>query len=1076
MIARSQQPLRNINGQDGYDPKEKALRSIKVEAPNFDGQLNAKVCLDWISDMDHYFDWYELSEARKVRFAKMKLVGKAREWWTGLERRLAKAGEEPVTEWDEMKERLKEKYVLLAYQQRLLDQWQSLRQGGMSAVEYIDKFEEFMVRCNITEDPSVTLARFRTGLRPELQRELIPHEVYSLERAYQIVLELERYLKSPTTPVQRLFDQRNLEFRPSASDTKSSPYSSGSNAANSLVKTERGKGVQSSNRGEGLARCYKCQGYGHYAGQCPTKEQLRSLFAASTEGEADVQVDLEEEVYDPEIPADDDLEEDVQPKTAVVRCTLTQPKEAEDWRRTTIFHTYVKRGDKSYKVIIDNGSCINVVSPQTVSKLGLTPANHPQPYRVAWIDKSYIPVKQRCQVPIQFSSYKDTVWCDVVPMDVGHILLGRPWLYDLDVTTAGRANTCPFIHERKHIKLNPVQPRLMSQPIPSREQSKSINIISARDFVKETTRDYVIFVLFAKESHPEDLPNELPPLRDIQHAIDLVPEATLPNLPHYRMNPTEHAELKRQIDELLAKGFIRESLSPCAVPALLTPKKDGSWRMYVDTRAINKITIKYRFPISRLDDMLDMMARATIFSKIDLRSGYHQIRIRPGDEWKTAFKTKDGLYEWLVMPFGLTNAPSTFMRVMTQVLRPFMGKFLVVYFDDILIYSTSQEEHLTHLRQVCIALRKEKLFANLKKCSFMSNEVVFLGFVVSSKCVKADSEKVRAIAEWAEPKNIHECENWRHYLLPQEIVLFSDHEALCYLNSQKKLNPRHAKWAEFIQDYTFVLKHKSGVENKVADALSRRNLLLHSMSVEVAGFDNLNEEYLSCPDFGGIYSALLEKQSKSAEFVLQDGFLFKGTKLCIPCTSVRDFLILELHAGGIVGHFSRDKTIALVEDRFYWPSLKRDVAKVVERCPKLFMEEVVRLHGLPKSIVSDRDVRFMSYFWKTLWHMMGTKLQFSSAYHPQADGQTEVVNRSLGNLLRCLVGEHIRSWSLVLPVVEFAYNNSVNRTIGMSPFEAAYGHNPTAPIDLIPMAMSQRPSQSATEFATHIHELHAEIN
>ena len=254
---------------------------------------------------------------------------------------------------------------------------------------------------------------------------------------------------------------------------------------------------------------------------------------------------------------------------------------------------------------------------------------------------------------------------------------------------------------------------------------------------------------------PEEVPN-LPPRRPgVTHTIPLVdPQGKPPSRPLYRLSPAEMVESERQVRLLLHKKFIAPSTSPFGAPILFVQKKDGSLRMVIDYRALNRLTVKNKYPMPRIDDALDQLKGSTTFSSLDLTSGYHQIRITPEDIPKTAFRTPMGLYEWRVLPFGLTNAPATFQAAMNNIFRPFLHKFVLVYLDDILIYSKTPDEHRQHLEQVLRLLREHNLYANLKKCSFGQSELLYLGHIVSSAGITVDPRKVAAIKDWAVPSTL----------------------------------------------------------------------------------------------------------------------------------------------------------------------------------------------------------------------------------------------------------------------------------------------------------------------------------
>ncbi|GJT35964.1 putative reverse transcriptase domain-containing protein [Tanacetum coccineum] len=254
------------------------------------------------------------------------------------------------------------------------------------------------------------------------------------------------------------------------------------------------------------------------------------------------------------------------------------------------------------------------------------------------------------------------------------------------------------------------------------------------------------------EVFPEDL-SGLPPTRQVEFQIDLVPGVAPVARAPYRLAPSEMKELSEQLQELSDKGFIRPSSSPWGAPVLFVKKKDGSFRMCIDYRELNKLTVKNRYPLPRIDDLFDQLQGSSVYSKIDLRSGYHQLRVREEDIPKTAFRTRYGHYEFQVMPFGLTNAPAVFMDLMNRVCKPYLDKFVIVFIDDILIYSKNKQEHKEHLKQILELLKKEELYAKFSKCEFWIPKVQFLGHVIDSKGIHVDPAKIESIKDWASPKS-----------------------------------------------------------------------------------------------------------------------------------------------------------------------------------------------------------------------------------------------------------------------------------------------------------------------------------
>ncbi|SPC65051.1 related to Gag-pol polyprotein [Ustilago sp. UG-2017b] len=592
--------------------------------------------------------------------------------------------------------------------------------------------------------------------------------------------------------------------------------------------------------------------------------------------------------------------------------------------------------------------------------------------------------------------------------------------------------------------------------------------------------------------------------------LELLEGSKPPQGPLYLKGPREMSELRKYLDENLEKGFIRPSKSLARSPVLFVPKKDGGLRLCVDYRGLNEITVKNRAPLPLIEEQLFLLRKARIYTKLDLRAAYNLIQIAKGDEWKTAFGTQLGLYEYLVMPFGLANAPAHFQSFINDIFRDIIGVYVVVYLDDFLIFSDTEEAHVKHVTEVLTRLRSNRLFAKLSKCEFHTKTVEFLGYIIKQTGIEMDPGKVRTVKEWPMPESIHDIQRflgfanfyrrfiahfariakpltslvkpterfkkfelpeeaqqafhqliqaftsagvlqhfdyhlptrletdasdfaiagvlkqeheqrwhpvayysrkmssaerkyeihdkellavvacltqWRHMLagLPSQLVILTDHEALKYFKSQRRITGRQARWAVLLADFDFILQYRPGDKGGEPDALTRRadmqpageeqehnvrQLLSPRVFRETGDHDStlvapmLSMESIASKglkDLVRIFQPLdqeLREIHLKKPFEIKDDLWYSGGRLVIPKVTMpgrtnnrhsrsarevdgqslsiehlRFMVMTQCHDGITAGHVGRDATIKAAQRHYWWPSMTAWIADYVASCP-----------------------------------------------------------------------------------------------------------------------------------------------
>ncbi|GJY08602.1 putative reverse transcriptase domain-containing protein [Tanacetum coccineum] len=725
---------------------------MKCQPLNFKGTEGIVGLSQWIEKMESVFHICGCAIENQVKFATCTLLGAALTWWNGHVRTLGHDAAYAIT-WGTFKKKLTDKYCPNGEIKKLEMELWNLKVRGNDVAAYTQRFQELALMCTkFLADETAKIDKYIGGLPDNIHGNVMSARPKTLNFALELANDLMDQKLRP-------YAERQNDNKRKANDSSRNHHQQQHHKKQNVARacwSWRKEGLywrptsvhqvqlplhwamctQVWKMQEKAGVCYECGNTGHMRRDCP---KLKNRGNGNGNG------------------------------TAQGRAYALGGRDASP-DSNVITGTFLLN-NRYATILFDTGADRSFVSNTFSAMIDITPTTLENHYDVELADGKIIGVNTIIRgCTLDFMNHPFNIDLMPVPLGSFDVIIGMDWLtkYHGVIICDEKIVRVPYGREMLIFQGNGNNQRgesrlnIISCTKAQEYLSKGCDVFLAHVTTKEAKDksegkqlEDVPIVRDFPEIFPEDLPG-IPPARQVEFQIDLVPGAAPVARAPYRLAPSEMKELAEQLQELSDKGFIRPSSSPWGAPVLFVKKKDGSFRMCIDYRELNKLTVKNRYPLPRIDDLFDQLQGSSVYSKIDLRSGYHQLRVREEDIPKTAFRTRYGHYEFQVMPFGLTNAPAVFMDLMNRVCKPYLDKFVIVFIDDILIYSKNKEEHEEHLKLILELLKKEELYAKFSKCEFWIPKVQFLGHVIDSKGIHVDPAKIESIKDWASPKNATE--------------------------------------------------------------------------------------------------------------------------------------------------------------------------------------------------------------------------------------------------------------------------------------------------------------------------------